>query len=183
VNDPTGFRSVGGVVAHAVAMLVLAACLAPAVRAADEFAISGKVDGLFPGANATLYARVTNPYPFTIRVVSTTATVHDASAACQASMLEIGDLTATVEISPGGEGTVPLDVRMDLAAPDACQGATWPLEFSGTAVGAAPSGLPGTSVIGPTGVAGLVAIGAVLVAVGLLALVRKRLHRPRRAAP
>jgi hypothetical protein len=155
--------------------------MAPSAHAQDGFSIAGEVDGLYPGANATLEARVTNPHPFVIRVISTSATVFDASPACPASMLEIGDSEAIVEVPPGGTGTVPLDVRMSRDAPDACQGATWPLEFTGIAVGTDTGGLPGTSMIEPHGPALLVAIGAAVMVGALIAAGRDRRRRRARA--
>lgn len=165
-----------------MAALVLIGLSAASVHAQDGFEIAGEVGGLFPGADTTLDAVVTNPHPFAIRVISTTVTVLDASQACPASMLEIGDSDATVEVPPGGTATVPLDVRMSLDAPDACQGATWPLRFTGTAVGTPTSGLPGTSMIDPRSPAVLAAIGAVLLVGALIVRGRDR-RRHRRIAP
>ncbi|MBA2634984.1 MAG: hypothetical protein H0U86_18630 [Chloroflexi bacterium] len=175
-----GVRRLGGVAACVVGTLVVVGLSAPSVRGQDGYTIAGEIDGLFPGADATLDARVTNPHPFTIRVISTSVTVLDANPACPASMLAIGDSRASFDVPPGGTGTVPLAVRMSLGAPDACQGATWPLEFTGTAVGMATSGLPSTSMIVAGGMALVVIIGTALLAGGLLAAGRhRRRHRPR----
>jgi len=179
--EPAGVRRAGGVAARVIAALVLVALSAPSVHAQDGFEIAGEVDGLYPGAEATLEARVTNPHPFAILVTSTTASALDANPACPASMIEIGDLVAAVVIPPGGTGSVPLDVRMSAGAPDACQGATWPLEFTGTAVGTPTSGLPGTSVLDPRNPATLLAIGAVLLVGAVIAGGRDRRRRRPRA--
>jgi hypothetical protein len=161
--------------------LAVMAIPTPVVRAADRFAIAGEVDGLYPGATATLDARLTNPYPFAIRVISATATAQDASVACPASMLVIGDAQAEVEIPARASGSVPLAVRMVRSAPDACQGAIWPLEFTGTAVGPDTTELPGTSMLHPRNLPVLLAIGAALIGAGLVALGRRH-HRARRIA-
>jgi hypothetical protein len=108
-------------------------------------------------------------------------TVLDASPACPASVLEISDSQASVVVAPGGTATVPLDVRMSRGASDACQGATWPLEFTGTAVGTPTSGLPETSMIDPRGPVALVALGAALLVGMLIAGGRDRRWRGRRA--
>lgn len=136
----TGLRLVSGVVMGMVACLVLLGQAAASVHAQEEeeFEITGEVGGLYPGAEMTLEARVSNPYPFPINVTSVETTVVDASPGCPASMLEIRGSDQEVEIPPGATRMVPLDVRMDRGAPDACQGATWPLEFTGTATGAEP---------------------------------------------
>jgi hypothetical protein len=181
VQEPGGIRRFADVAACVVAALVLVGLSASAVHAADTFEIAGEVDGLYPGADTTLDARVTNPHPFGIRVISTTVTVFDASLGCPASMLEIDDSQATAEVPAGGTGTVPLDVRMSRGAPDACQGATWPLAFAGTAVGTPTIGLPGTSMLGPQSPVVLAAIGAVLLVGALIAGGRDRRRRRPRA--
>jgi hypothetical protein len=97
-------------------------------------------------------------------------------------MLEVGDSQETAEVPALGTGTVPLDVRMSMSAPDACQGATWPLEFAGTAVGTATSPLPGTSMLNSPGSAVVVVIGAGLLAASLLVVSSVR-RRGRRTVP
>lgn len=151
----------------------------------NPFEISGVVEGLYPGANATLEARVTNPQPFTIRVVATTTTVDDASPGCPASMLQIGGIREPVDVPSGATGTVPLAVHMDVRAPEACQNATFPLGFVATATdvpgenAARPSVANGVRGLAFTGaqIGALVAIAFVLLALGLLA---RRAARRRR---
>ena len=174
-----GVRRVSCLAACVVGTLLLVAPTAPSVGAQNGYTISGQVEGLFPGADATLDARVTNPHPVTIRVISTGVTVLDANPTCPASMLDVGGSGATFDVPPGGTMTVPLAVRMSRSAPDACQGATWPLEFTGTAVGTATSGLPGTSMIVVGGTAALAIVGAALLAGGLVVAANSRRHRPR----
>ena len=181
VSRAGGISRAGGVAACVIAALVLVGLSASSVHAQDAFTIAGEVDGLYPGADTTLNARVSNPHPFAIRVISTTVTVLDASPACPASMLQIGDSQASVVVPPGGSGTVPLDVQMSRGAPDACQGATWPLEFTGTAAGTPTSGLPETSMLDPRGPVALVAMMAVLLVGVLIVGGRERRRRGRRA--
>ena len=182
-------RRAGGIAACVVVALILAGLGAPSVHAQDGFVIAGEVDGLFPGAETTLDARLTNPHPFPIRVISTSVIVLDASPGCPASMLQIGDSQMTIVVPAGGTGTVPLHVRMSRSAPDACQGATWPLEFTGTAVGMAPGtppdtsmGEPWPSMPDPRSLAALFAIGAAITLAGLLVLGRDRRRRDERAS-
>ena len=182
MDERRGVRLAGGVAVIAGVGLIVLALLGQSAPAKDEFAIAGEIDGLFPGAVGTLAAPVTNPKPFTIRVVSTRVTVRDASSACPASMIEIEAPEAAIEIPTGVTRGVPLDVRMALAAPDACKGATWPLEFSGMAVGAWATGTTVTNLIHLSpGQAALLALGAFLVLAGLIALGRDRRRRSRRA--
>ncbi len=167
------FNLVRGLAASAIAAGVLIGP-APVVHAQDAFAITGAVDGLYPGADMTLDVRITNPHPFWIRVTSVAVTARDAGPACPASVLELRDSQAAVDIPPGATGRLPLEIRMDPGAPDACQGATWTLEFTGNAVAAGASGLPSTSMRTARDLGLLVASVALFAAAGLLASLRRR---------
>jgi hypothetical protein len=161
-----------GLAASAFAALVL---LGPApAHAQDAFAITGEVDGLYPGADLTLDVRITNPQPFWIRVTSVAVRARDAGPGCPASMLDLRDSQAAVNIPPGATGRLPLGIRMDPGAPDACQGASWTLEFTGSAVAAGANGLPSTSMSAARDVGVLVASVALFAVVGLLAGLRRR---------
>jgi hypothetical protein len=152
------------------AALTAAAFAAPA-RAQETFPISGSVDGLYPGATATLNATVTNTFPFAIRVTSIGATPTEAGA-CPASMLTITGSTEEVVVQPGATGQVPLQVHLDSAAGNVCQGA-FTIAFTGTAVAVAGASA-GTAFTGAE-VGGLVATGCALVAIGLALRRRARL--------
>jgi hypothetical protein len=160
----------------------------------DAFEISGEVNGLYPGANTTLEAHVTNPQPFTIRVTSVATAVEDANPSCPGSMLEIGDVRAPVDVPSGATGSVPLTVQMDGNAPDACEGTIFTLEFVATATdtvtdtgGPASRSSPPNSVghgslaFTGTDIVKVLAIALALVALGVLA--RRAAHRRRRTAP
>jgi hypothetical protein len=171
---PRGARGAGALAAALIAAVLVCAS-AVEVRAEEPFEISGEIDGLYPGAEATLTARVVNPYPFPIRVVTTRATVLDARDGCPASLLEVRDARTSAEIPAHGSGTVPLHVTLDRAAPDACQGATWPLVFSGTAlVDGSSARLPETSILGVARSLGLVVFGLAVAALALVLAGRAR---------
>jgi len=176
-----GVRWPAGVTLSIIVALLLGGHGAAPVHAQDRYEIAGEVDGLYPGAETTLDARVTNPYPFAIRVIATGARVLDAAPGCPASMLVIGESLATAVLPAGGSDVVPLPVRMRRDAPDACQGATWPLAFTGTAVGTATGPLPGTSMFGPGGLGVPALIGVALLTGGLMLAGRRR--RRERAGP
>jgi hypothetical protein len=189
----TGLRLLGVVVMGMVACLVLSGQATASGRAQEkgEFEITGEVGGLYPGAEVTLQTRVTNPYPFPIRVTSVAATVGDAGPGCPGSMLEVEGSEMAVEIPAGETRSVPLDIRMDRTAPDACQGATWPLQFRGTATDAEPAA--GESPFRPPGRGGFAYTGANLLllllitlslaAAGVLALRQARRRHPKAASP
>jgi hypothetical protein len=153
----------------------------------SPFEITGEVDGLYPGVVKMLDARVTNPQPFTIRVTSAGANVGDASPGCLASMLEVAGSTTAVDVPPGATGTVPLKMRMDRGAPDACQSVTFPLVFTATAVDVDSGGTsggpitiaPGSLAFTGANLVALVAIATGLVAGGLLAARHSRRRRGR----
>lgn len=166
--------------ATAVAALALVGWSIPSVHADDGFTVAGEIDGLYPGIVTTLDATVTNPYPFAIRVSSVAVVVGDAGSGCPASMLEVGGSAGSVEVAGSGTGIVPLEVRMRGSAPDACQGATWPLLFTAIGIGPPTSDLPGTSLIDPEQIPDLVALGVALALIGGTAFVRQgRRRRPR----
>jgi hypothetical protein len=173
------------VVAAAGALFFLGATATAGAQTPDPdgFAVAGTVDGLYPGVQTTVHATVTNPQTFTISVTSVGVTSLDASPQCPGSLLEFGDETTAVDVAPGATATVPVAVSLDAGAPDACQGATWPLEFVGTAAGdgpAAGSGSGGGSLaLTGTNVFGLALAGLVLVAAGIGA--RLTAHRQRKS--
>jgi hypothetical protein len=146
------------------------------------FTVAGEVGDLYPGLEATLEAHVQNTQPFSIRVTSVTATPQDANAGCDASMLHVDPSSTILDLAPAASALVPLAVRMDQAAPDACQGASFPLAFSGTAIGISaekqgPVLTPGAGAAAQSSdglaftgihVAGMVALAGALVAAGLV---------------
>ena len=144
------------------------------MRAVEPFAITGQVDGLYPDADLTLDARVTNPYSARIRVTSIAVAVRDAGPGCPASMIRVRDSRAEVEIPANATGTVPLEMRMEPSAPDACQGATWMLTFAGTGLVDAAGDLPSTNTVPIDDRLALVAIGVLIVVAGLLTTLRRR---------
>jgi len=110
------------------------------------FVISGNVDGLYPGAAATLPLRVHNPLHRAISVNTITIVADNANAGCAASYLAAGSGPAplnslyTITLSPPlviprGQTVDGPQVPITLlkTAPDACQNATFLLHYGGTA--------------------------------------------------
>lgn len=178
-------RLVGGAVVAMVAVPTLLgrATASHAQEPQDRFRIAGEVDGLYPGAELTLEARVTNPYRFPIVVTTLGATVGEAAPGCPASMLEVRTSDVEVEVPAGAVRSVPLRVRMDRGAPDACQGVTWPLQFRGTATETeTAAAAPGSGDAGPDAFAytGLDLLVLIVTAVSLAAAGVVALHQARR---
>lgn len=165
----------------AVTLMVLSNGVA---TAQSDFEVGGEIAGLYPGIDTTLQATVTNPQSFPIEVTSVAVQVADLSPECPGSLLRFGSIRASVVISAGATALVPVAVQMDRAAPDACQGVVWPLEFRAVAISDGGSaGLPpptgGGAATPVTGsdVALKLSFGAALVAAGGAILVLQRGRR------
>lgn len=138
VRHPATLLAAGlALVALAVAPTcgVAGAVAAPATTTPDEFVVWGEVDGLYPGGITTFDAHVFNPWDAGIEVTSIVVDVSDATPECPGSMLVFAPITRSVTVAPRSPAVVPIEVRMDAAAGDACRGATWSLEFTASAVG------------------------------------------------
>jgi hypothetical protein len=97
------------------------------------FRIGGSVGGLYPGSSALLTLTVTNPFHFAIVVTSITTAVGSPIPGCTQSNLSVGAFTGGLRVDPVGSAQVTVPVTLSHAAPDACQGVVFPLEYSGLA--------------------------------------------------
>lgn len=102
-------------------------------RDPHTFEISGEVTGLAPAVERTLTLKVENEERSTIVVESLDVAVGDATASCAGSNVEVGAVPLPVEVRPNGEVFLDVPIRLVATAPDACQGATFPLTYTGTA--------------------------------------------------
>jgi len=98
-----------------------------------RFALSGKVEELWPGAQVPLKVTVENPYRFDILLTSLSVGVASASPSCPASVLHVSPFDGEVRITGRGQGTVELMASLDSEAPDGCQGVEWALTYTATA--------------------------------------------------
>ena len=131
-----------------VLVLVIAALLSTAVasallrdpvaRGADaSFSIKGSVRNLYPGKRAPLRLTVKNPNGRPITVTSIRVRVaSDASRpGCVASdLVRATSLDAALRVPADSSKRVALEIELLPSAPDACQGAVFPLRFVGKAV-------------------------------------------------
>lgn len=97
------------------------------------FTIDGDVDGLYPGASSQLQLSVTNNEPFAIVVVSIMTSVSDATSTCPASNLAVGSFIGHLSLRAGEQAVTTVAAVLRHGAPDACQGATFPLQYTGSA--------------------------------------------------
>ena len=100
----------------------------------QDFVVSGEVQDLRPGGTRPMVLTVRNPNSVGIRVTSLTVRAGAASATCQASSLTLPQWTGSLVVPKNGTGTVTVQVSLKTSAPNACQGARWPLTYGGTAV-------------------------------------------------
>jgi len=99
---------------------------------AKPLVVSGFVEGLYPGGTSTLQVTVTNDNNVAIAVASVRVDASDAGPSCPASVLTFTPPPAGLFIAAGATTNVPVGVTMAADAPDACQGATFPLRHTVT---------------------------------------------------
>jgi hypothetical protein len=97
------------------------------------FTIAGSIGGLWPGHSAPLVLTVYNPQPFTIDVRSISTVVGTPKTGCTASNLTVAGFAGRLYVPAGGMAHLSVPVALIHAAPDACQGAVFPLTYSGFA--------------------------------------------------
>jgi hypothetical protein len=98
-----------------------------------RFTIGGSVGGLFPGASKQLVLHVANPQHFAIVVTRIQTTVESPSQSCSGSYFTVPAFAGQLRVPAEGHAEVTVTVTLSHAAPDACQGAVFPLRYSGSA--------------------------------------------------
>ena len=105
-----------------------------AAPAPGTFGISGDIDGLYPGTTRTTELRITNPNAVPIRVTSLAVKVSRASAQCGPRTIQTKAQKKDFRVPANGQATAVLRVTLRIGVPNACQGATYPLTYTGSAV-------------------------------------------------
>jgi hypothetical protein len=103
-------------------------------RKTSGLRVVGHVDGLYPGAQAKLAAKVKNPNAFPVVLRSLRAKVMTAAPGCGPESLSVGRYRGHRTIAAHRARRVLLGVEMVADAGGACQGATFPLRFMAKAV-------------------------------------------------
>ena len=148
----------------------------------DELAVSGSIDGLYPGSAGVLVARVISTFDHSVVVDSLTATSKPAGAGCERHV-RIADMVGERTVPANGSIEVGLATSFDFAAPDACQSTVVPLEFTINGVDAAeapPAPEPGAELprSGTSSrVVALIAGAAFAIGAGILGLGQRRPRR------
>ena len=95
----------------------------PAVR------ISGHVDGLYPGVKTVLHAKARNRSHPPLRLVRVKTRVGSPTAACDRVVLRAKRIRPRIVIGAHHRRRLRIPVRLQASAPDACQGAAFPLRY------------------------------------------------------
>ncbi len=95
----------------------------PAVR------IRGHVDGLYPGVKTVLHAKARNRSHRPLRLLRVKTRVGSPSAACDRVSLRAKRIRPRVVIGAHHRRRLRIPVRLRASAPDACQGAAFPLRY------------------------------------------------------
>ena len=168
-----------------ILFLVLLVATAVAVpnavaHAADvQFTLTASYTGLYPDAEASVPVTVHNPATYDLAVHTADVRVGDASPGCPAANLEAASYSGDVVAPAQRDATIPIRMHMLASAPDACQGATFPLSFTATGalVGVQPdsSGGGGFAFTGANSwTTTLVGIGALVAGLALIGIRRRR---------
>ncbi len=91
--------------------------------------VTGHVTGLVPGASAHLRGRVRNRTGDPLRVVWVKARVRSASPACDRVNVRTKRIRPRYVVAAHATRRLRIPVRMKAWAPDACQGALFPLRY------------------------------------------------------
>jgi hypothetical protein len=96
-----------------------------------QFSIGGAVGGMYPGRSQPLKLFVYNPNKVAITVTSIATTVLNASTKCSAANLHVTGFSGNLAVPAGSLASTTVTAAMAHAAPDFCQGAVFPLQYSG----------------------------------------------------
>jgi hypothetical protein len=91
--------------------------------------IHGHVRSLYPGARKRMRVTVRNRHSRPVRLRQLRTRVLDAGPGCSRGYLKVRRFKRRRYIPPHARVRVRVRARLTLSAPDACQGARWPLRF------------------------------------------------------
>lgn len=97
------------------------------------FDVTGTVDGLLPTVQRDLPVLLESPYRFDVDVVTIDVDVGDPPGDCDAVDLLVSPPQVPVTVPARSEVTLVGSAALAADAPDACQGAVWPLTWTATA--------------------------------------------------
>ncbi len=106
----------------------------PVRAASPTFHIRGSVRGLYPGRVKKMRVRIRNPFGFPIKVREIRPRVQRPYRGCPPKAIRVRVWHGNVRVVAHTGKVVGVRIRMKLSAPNACQGARFPVRFRGTAV-------------------------------------------------
>ena len=106
-----------------------------AERPTPEIEVKGNVKGLYPGAEKSMKVRVFNRLAKPVVLVSVRARVGNANHACTRENLRVTRFKDSRPIKAMGRARVRVSATMQPGAPDACQGARFPIAFRARVTG------------------------------------------------
>jgi hypothetical protein len=142
-SDPIVHRLLPTVLFTAAVLMIP---VGTASAAEQDFTLSVHYAGLYPDSDTIVAVTVHNPQSFPLHVHTAVVHVDDASPACRAENLVAHSFTGDIVVPADADGSIPIRFQMPAAAPDACQGATFPLTFAASA----DAGAAGTMSSGDT---------------------------------
>ena len=100
-----------------------------------RFTLKGNVKGLWPGGRKSLQLRIENRNAFAIRVLSLSLAAQSSNKpGCEAGWIRAPKTKRfRLSVEPLSARVASYPVTLAKNAPNACQGARWPLRFTGTA--------------------------------------------------
>jgi hypothetical protein len=98
------------------------------------FRVRGNVHGLYPGVNKKMKLHVRNRYDFPIRVLEVRVHVKRPFVGCPAKAVKVRPWHGKLKIPPHGGRVIHVHASMRRWAPNACQGARFPIRYRGRAV-------------------------------------------------
>jgi hypothetical protein len=92
--------------------------------------LRGHVSGLYPGAKVWLPLVLRNPNKIPLTIQRITTRVGNAAPGCPSTFLRVRPFDGSLRVPARGTAQASLKVRLRRKAPDACQGARFPLTFT-----------------------------------------------------
>jgi hypothetical protein len=106
----------------------------PSKAAPKRFSITGHADGLMPGRRSPLPVKIRNPWSWPIRVTYVSAYIEASGRPCPVRNVQVQRFKGSFLVRRRSTRVLALNAGLRANAPTTCEGATFALTFSGTAV-------------------------------------------------
>lgn len=167
-------RVTGAVVLWLVAFVIADLQIPANEDDTEDVTVDAVVDMPARGSLGVRDVTITNKRSRPVVLAPAAATLHDATPACSASLVNRAAPQEAVEVPPGATVVVPVQVRLDRDTPATCRNETWPVELAATAPEANDAAAPGD---GPGFLRYAIATAGVVALVGLTLLAAAAVRR------